>query len=90
MITKEQLKDRIYNIIVSLQGCKATELGAKFDREMLETLRVIDLSTVLTEMMHDKKIIEVEYELPQMSWRSKSFFLPYGTEIRINDFVDKE
>lgn len=90
MITREQLKDRIYNIIVNLQGCKATELVLKFDREMLETLEVIDLSTVLTEMMHDQKIIEVEYELPELNWRSKSFFLPFGTEVRINDFVDED
>jgi hypothetical protein len=90
MITKEELKDRIHNIIVSVQGCKATELVTKFDREMLKALDTFDLSTVLTELMHDQKIIEVEYELPEMSWRSKSFFLPFGTEVRINDFVDKD
>jgi hypothetical protein len=89
-MTKEQLKDRIHNIIVNLQGCKATELVSRFDREMLEALDAFDLSTILTEMMHDKKLIEIEYELPEMSWRSKSFFLPYGTEVRINDFIEDE
>jgi hypothetical protein len=88
MITKEELKGRIHNIIVSVQGCKATELVTKFDLEMLEALDTFDLSTVLTELMYDQKIIEVEYELPEMDWRTKSFFLPFGTKIIVNDFVD--
>lgn len=86
MITKEQLKDRIYNIIVNLQGCKATELVLKFDREMLEALEVIDLSTVIAELMHDQKIIEVEYELKELEFRSKSFLLPATATVRINRF----
>lgn len=86
MITKEQLKDRIYNIIVNLQACKATELVLKFDREMLEVLAVIDLSTVIAELMHEQKIIEVEYELKKLEFRSKSFLLPATATVRINRF----
>jgi len=84
MITKEKLKDKVHDLISSVQGCKATELVTKLDRDILEALEVHDLSSVLAELILEHRIIEIEYVLPQLNYRTKSFLLPAGTEVKVN------
>lgn len=43
----------------------------------------------IEEMIHDGEIIEIEYELPSMEYRTKSIYFPSGTTIRIRDFTKK-
>lgn len=85
IITKEEFKTKIVEIIVNLQGCKAVELITKLDMQMVNALDVYDLSTVLAELLHECKLVEIEYELPLMNYRTKSFLLPGGTKIIINN-----
>jgi hypothetical protein len=86
MITKEELKDKIVELITEVQGCKATELVTKsqFNLDMIRALEVYDLPTVLAELLHERRLIEVEYVLPQLNFRAKSFLLPAGVEVKIN------
>ncbi len=84
MITKEEFKDRIVKLVEDCQGLKATELPAKFDLEMLGTLEVVDFPTVLAELLHERRIVEIEYTLPNMNYRVKSFILPAGTDVNVH------
>lgn len=43
-----------------------------------------DLIQLIDELINEKKIIEVEYVLPTMDYRVKSFLLPFGTNIMVN------
>lgn len=81
----EQLKDHVYDIVVRLQGCKATEIIPRLSLEALQSLEEgNDISTIIAELINERRLIEVEYELPQMDWRTKSFLLPFKTDVRIN------
>lgn len=86
MITKEELKNKIVEVITEVQGCKATELVTKsqFGLDMIQGLEVHDLPTLLAELLHERRLVEVEYVLPQLNFRAKSFLLPAGVEVKIN------
>jgi hypothetical protein len=43
----------------------------------------IDFANLLEEMVKQKRLIEVEYVLPDMDYRIKSLYFPVGTEIRV-------
>lgn len=81
-----ELKNHVYDVVVRLQGCKATEIVPHLSLEALQALEHNDISTIITELIHERRLIEVEYELPQMDWRTKSFLLPFKTEVRINRY----
>lgn len=85
MITKEELKDRICEVLSEVHGCKPAELVLKLDKEMLETLEVVDLSTVIAELVHDERIIEIVFIINE---KSKSFLLPSGTVIKVTEVYD--
>jgi len=84
MITKNELKQKIVDIITEVQGCKATELSTNLSIDVLNALEVHDLPTILAELLHERRLVEVEYVLPQLSFRAKSFLLPAGVEVKIN------
>jgi hypothetical protein len=84
MITKDELKQKIVDIITEVQGCKATELSTKLTIDVLNALEIHDLPTVLAELLHERRLVEVEYVLPNLSFRAKSFLLPAGVEVKIN------
>ena len=42
-----------------------------------------DLPMLLEEMVSEGHIREIEYILPQMDYRTKSFYLPAGTEVTV-------
>lgn len=81
---KEYLKDHVYDVVVKSQGCKATEIVPHLSLEALQALETNDISTIIAELINERKLIEVEYELPEMNWRTKSFLLPFKTEVRVN------
>jgi len=79
---KEKVKEWIVDFVVSKQGCKAmdlcvniAELYGKFD---------FDIGLLVEELVKEKRLVEVEYILPSMSYRVKSFLLPKETEVKIN------
>lgn len=87
---KDELKDKLVQIVTNVNGCKATELAAS--REYGEWLvsvggakRRQELSFVecVQELINEGRLIEVEYSLPTMDYRAKSFLLPKDTEVRV-------
>jgi len=70
----QQLAKKVYD----LQGCKATVLVT----ELAVDNPKIDWPSILQEAIRDKQVVEVEYILPELNYRIKSFILPKGTEVR--------
>jgi len=75
---KQEIESKITDIINSKQGMKATELAVEMFVYGEDWLDVID------DMVKEGKIVEVEYTLPTLSYRIKSFYLPAGTVVGIN------
>ena len=74
--TKQLFKEAIIEAVTRLQGCKATELAAEHN-----LIGVKNLPQLLAELVKEGKILEVEYVLPNMKYRIKSFLLPAGTKV---------
>lgn len=77
---RNEAKKVILNKIVSMQGCKATELAAGV--EMIDVFREFELTELITQMVNEGMLVELEYELQSVPNRLKSFLLPgmkYGT-----------
>jgi hypothetical protein len=81
MMTKEKAKDFLVNKINSLNGIKATELVCNEEVIIELGLDDHDVPTLLDELVQENRIMEVEYVVPAMKWRIKSFYLPIGSEI---------
>lgn len=79
-MTTEEVKDRLVEEIVSAQGIKGPHLAAAEDILSMEDF---DFPQVLDELVAEGRVVEVEYVLPTMSYRAKSFFLPAGTKVRV-------
>ena len=73
------LREYIKWQISTNEGIKASTLLALCATEFIE-IQMLDIKQELLDMIQDKEFIEIEYIL---NGKSKSFFLPVGTEIRI-------
>lgn len=79
---KQEAKQAIVDCITDVQGCKATELIC--NERLASVVTQFNMVELLQELVNEKQIIEVAYVLPSMSYREKSFYLPSGTETKIN------
>lgn len=78
LMNNEEIKNRLVEIVTEKQGCKATELCA------IKELIFGDckpLPELIEELVKEERILEIEYVLPSMNYRIKSFLLPAGTQI---------
>lgn len=77
------LKEAIIKVVEGYQGLKATELVVKiFDViPPSESPKILD---AIWELVEAGEIIEINYILPQMDYRTKSFLLPKGTTVRLS------
>lgn len=82
--TKEQAKIKLVEKIEGLQGIKATELVSLPDVCLANWSQGFDIPDLLDELVSENRIVEIEYALPEMSRRIKSFYLPAKTEIFLN------
>ena len=80
-MTKQDAKNILIGKITSLQGIKATQLAA--EEEIAVGLASFDVPQLLEELVAEKRLIEIEYSLPDMNWRLKSFYLPVGTKLSV-------
>lgn len=87
-MTKEQVKDIIVSIVNRMQGCKATELAC--DEALLELpseakrgLLNSGVPALVDELVAEGRLVEVEYVLPNLSFRAKSYLFPTGTKVKI-------
>lgn len=85
MVTKNKsaLRSRIITIVNSSQGLKGVELSTRLAGEFLEFTGEEILHEIF-DLIENGQLVEIEYELPTMMYRTKSFILPKGTAININ------
>lgn len=81
-MTKGEVEIIITDTVAELQGCKATTLIAKLGKEHPELFTSgLDIIAIVEELAKKHRLREVEYILPGLSYKVKSFFLPAETEI---------
>lgn len=80
-MTRQDAKNTLIGKITSLNGIKATALAAEPDIAI--GLQEFNIPELLDELVQEKRLIEIEYALPDMDWRLKSFYLPVGTTVSI-------
>ena len=68
----------VCQVVEEKQGCKATELAA--DVRIATAGR--DLPEAIERLVEKGELLEIEYVLPTLNFRIKSFLLPKGTEIK--------
>lgn len=84
MTTISEIKGQVKKLVLAKQGCKAGELVAEMTKWFVEKGDSSeDLLFTIDAMVSDGELIEVEYSLPNMSYRLKSFYFPVDTEVRI-------
>lgn len=87
-MTKKQVRERLLRYITERQGAKGTELIADlFNRALnnkeIKSIADANIPEMLETLVAEGRIVEVEYRLPLMAWRVKSFYLPKNTEVRL-------
>jgi hypothetical protein len=84
-MTRDEVKNKIVEIVTLKQGCKAIELGAALVEILTQDGDCDDfpIPDLIEELVQEEKLVEVEYVLPAMNYRIKSFLLPAGTEIKM-------
>ena len=86
---KKLLKDAIMGVVISHNGCKGTELPVLFaktyseDEQIWPLFIAANVLEALTELVAEKYLVEIEYVLPTMTYRTKSFYLPAGTRVEV-------
>jgi hypothetical protein len=82
MISREEAKDIL--VQYCMHGIKNTDIVVELSMycAAFPDLAKMDIPDLLEELVKENKLIEIEYILPQVDYRIKSFFLPVGTEIQ--------
>lgn len=81
-MTRDEAKLIIDLTVAELQGCKSLELIAKLGMNHPDIFNsAYEIDDLICELVKEKKLYEVEYILPNMKYRVKSFLLPGGTEL---------
>jgi len=83
--SKVFIKDTILQIVNEKQGIKAVELVLKvMDIVNPARFNLEEYNEGLTQLIHNREIIELEYILPNMENRVKSIYFPKGTIFEFN------
>lgn len=79
------MREAILKIINSGQGIKGVDLVLKVLTELFPSeFKSGQVLEELTRMVKEGEIIEIEYTLPDMNYRIRSFYLPKGTKLYVN------
>lgn len=76
MMSKEEAKKLVLEACEF--GIKGPEIPQKLSGELLESF---DLPSLLEELVKSGLLIEIEYSLPVLPYKLKSFYLPKGTTV---------
>lgn len=80
-MTRKEAKDCLALAIKNANGCKGTEVPLLVKENIFEIKD--DITNLLEEMVEEGLIMEVQYVLPHLPNRIKSFYLPKGTEVHV-------
>lgn len=78
---KQTIKNEIVSIVEGGNGIKATELATIPSLVLMASKENIELLDLFEELVCEEKIVEVEYTVPSLPNRLKSFYLPKGSII---------
>lgn len=83
MEMKQRLRNRILEIVNPSTGIKGMELATILANEFhpLTTEKILQ---EIFDLIKEGELIEIEYQLSTMDYRTKSFILPKGTSINIS------
>ncbi len=80
MTCLKRAKKEIVSVVESIQGCKVTELICH-NRILPLIVSKHDVIKMIEELCIERELVEIEYILPNMTYRIKSFLLPKGTTV---------
>ena len=80
-MTKEQVKEAVEKLICDKQGIKAVTLAS--DPEIYKVLDNECFLDIMEELVKEGRVVEIEYSIPSMSYRVKSFYLPGGSVVGV-------
>ena len=81
VMTIKEAKAILEAYVEDMQGTKATELCSS--KQLIIMLKEFNIPELLEQLVTEHRVVEVEYTLPSMSYKVKSFYLPKGTVVRI-------
>jgi hypothetical protein len=82
----DALRKAIVEMVEEEQGIKATELIPQIAIRHPELIIVLnEMPDTLEQLVHEGELVEVEYVLHTMNYKSKSWYLPKGTEVIVRD-----
>jgi hypothetical protein len=79
-MNKEQAAKIVLQLVENKQGVKATELAPYLVENQDIHYPWVDL---IYELIQKGELVEVEYVLPQLNYRAKSFLLPKGATVNV-------
>ncbi len=79
-MSKDGIKSSILAFVSTRPGCTAIELvvGVGFGENF-----ALDIPVLLEKLVDEGSLVEVEYTLPSMSYRTKSILFPKGSNLMI-------
>ncbi len=77
------IKEQVQAYVADVQGCKLTELCSQPDLVLGAIAEEEELPAIIEELIEDGKLLEVQYSVPNLPYRVKSFILPGGSEFYI-------
>lgn len=82
-VTRKQIRTAILAHVQDVQGCKATELAAFVSLSLTGGIsNPQQFTDELDALIVEGSIVEIEYTLPEMEYRVKSFLLPKGAVVK--------
>lgn len=94
-MSKEQVRNLILNVVNESPGVQGIELVVKChkrralvdddpysDENIDDTIDIID---EIDELVNDGNLVEIEYTLTSMSYRTKMVYFPKGTKISVKN-----
>jgi len=92
-INPAEVEHTILKVVKTHNGIKATDLLITLCHGLIVNgfnVEGDEIINHLYKMIEQGKIVEVEYTIPDMPWRAKSFLLPVGSTVKINDMSVKD
>jgi len=89
-MVNEMIKATLEGYIYMKQGVKAVTLAS--DEEVLKLLGNESFHDVMEELISENRVVEIEYTVPSMPYRLKSFYLPGGSVVVVRgqqESIDK-
>ena len=87
-MTRDEAKKIVCDLVTRKQGCKTMDLIPSFYEWPGSTEFTLD--SLADDLVEEGRLIEVEYVLPGMlNYKIKSFLLPAGTDVMVNDTLVK-